>query len=222
MQYPSSITTKVAMALAGLFLVTFLSVHLAINLLLLLDDGGEAFASAAEFMATNPLIRLFEVVLLFSFGLHMFLGMLVSGRNRAARPTGYDAGERTPTSFLSRYMFHTGMIVLLFLAVHAADFYLIKVGLLDPPAGIGRHDFYARAMVLFSSPLYSLFYALSFVALGFHLNHAFQAAFQTLGLNHSRYMGIVRMAGTAYAIVVSAGFAFIPLKLAFFSTPPPF
>ena len=52
----SSITKKVVMALAGLFLITFLVIHLAINLLLMSNDNGAAYMVAVEFMTTNPLI----------------------------------------------------------------------------------------------------------------------------------------------------------------------
>ena len=47
----SSISKKFVMALAGLFLLLFLPVHLVINLMLLKVDP-EPFNSAAEFMAT--------------------------------------------------------------------------------------------------------------------------------------------------------------------------
>lgn len=215
LQY-SSITLKVVMALAGLFLVTFLGVHLGINLLLLKDDGGRSFSAAAEFMGTNPLIRISEIVLFAGFIIHIFTGFLVSGKNRASRPAGYEVGNRTETSFLSKYMLHTGMVVLLFLALHFSDYYFVKIGLVAPPEGIGRHDFYAMTLHLFSSTWYALFYMLSFLLLGFHLNHAIQSAFQTMGWNHTRYMGMIKVAGTVYSIAIALGFMVIPLYFIFF------
>jgi hypothetical protein len=64
--FASSIGRKLTMGLTGLFLCSFLLVHLSINLLMLLHDGGDTFNVWAEFMATNPLIRAMEVVLLFA------------------------------------------------------------------------------------------------------------------------------------------------------------
>lgn len=209
----SSITRKVLMALAGLFLVTFLLVHLGINLLLLKSDGGAAFTDAATFMATNPIIKVFEIVLFAGFLLHIFFGMLVSGQNRAARTTRYECANASDTSFFSKYMFHTGIIVLIFLLLHFIDFYFIKTGLVAPPPGIERHDFYHRALLLFSSPWYSLIYIAGFVSLGIHLNHAIQSAFQTLGWNHSRYMGAVKLASTIYSVCIAAGFSLVPVYL---------
>ncbi|TCD48151.1 succinate dehydrogenase cytochrome b subunit [Chlorobium sp. N1] len=212
----TSIARKLLMALAGLFLALFLPVHLGLNLLLLKGDGGESFTAAAEFMATNPFIRIAEPALFLGFLLHILYGFMVSGMNRAARPVGYERPNASQTSPLSKYMFQTGLVVLVFLAMHLADFWFLKVGILAPPEGIARHDFYHRALLLFSSPVSALFYVGCFLFLGFHLNHALQSAFQTIGLNHSRYTPAVKLLGSAYAVLMTAGFSLIPLRLAFF------
>ncbi|NTW55489.1 MAG: succinate dehydrogenase cytochrome b subunit [Chlorobiaceae bacterium] len=212
----SSITRKVLMALAGLFLVTFLCVHLGINLMLLRDDGGETFTAAASFMGTNPAIRVAEIVLFSGFLIHIFFGLWVSGQNRAARGKSYVVGNRSETSLLSKYMFHTGIIVFIFLVLHFIDFYFIKIGLVAPPPGIESHDFYHRTLVLFSSPVYSAIYIICFIFLGIHLNHAFQSAFQTLGLNHTKYMGAVKLIGSAYSLLMTAGFSLVPIYVYFF------
>ena len=212
----STITSKVIMALAGLFLVVFLLVHLGINLLLLADDGGSSFSAAATFMGTNPVIRLFEVVLFGGFLLHMVFGVLVSIRNRFSRPVRYQHKNLSETSPFSKYMFHSGIIVFIFLALHFIDFYFIKIGLIAPPAGIERHDFYHRTLVLFANRGYSAVYMVGFLFLGFHLNHAFQAAFQTIGLNHNKYIESIKVASSLYAIIVAGGFMVIPIWVMFF------
>jgi len=212
----SSITRKVLMALAGLFLVTFLCVHLGINLMLLKDDGGLMFSEAATFMGTNALIKVFEIVLFAGFLLHILFGLVVSVQNRAARPTAYACSNSSDTSFFSKYMFHTGIIVFVFLFLHFIDFYFIKIGLVAPPSGIAAHDFYGRTLLLFSSPWYSLFYIVSFIFLGIHLNHAIQSAFQTLGWNHSKYTDAVKIIGSAYSVLIAAGFSLVPIYLYFF------
>ncbi len=211
----SSITRKVLMALAGLFLVTFLCVHLGINLMLLKDDGGRMFTEAATFMGTNSVIKVFEIVLFAGFLLHILFGLLVSSQNRAARPIAYAYGNSSETSFFSKYMFHTGIIVFIFLALHFIDFYFIKIGLVAPPPGIASHDFYHRTLLLFSSPWYSLLYIGGFVFLGIHLNHAIQSAFQTLGWNHSKYTGAVKVIGSVYSVLIAIGFSLVPIYLYF-------
>lgn len=212
----SSITGKVIMALAGLFLVVFLLVHLGINLLLLADDGGRAFTGAATFMATNPVIRIAEVVLFGGFLIHMVFGMGVSIRNRRSRPIRYQHRSESETSPFSRYMLHSGLIVFIFLVLHFIDYYFIKVGLVAPPAGVERHDFYHRSLLLFADRGYSAVYIICFIFLGFHLNHAVQAAFQTIGLNHSKYTAGIKIFSTLYAIVIAGGFMTIPLWFIFF------
>ncbi|HHN47672.1 MAG TPA: succinate dehydrogenase, partial [Bacteroidales bacterium] len=67
----ASISRKVITALAGLFLITFLAVHLSTNLLMLRPDNGEAFQLAVEFLSTNPLIKIMEIVLFAGFIIHI-------------------------------------------------------------------------------------------------------------------------------------------------------
>ncbi len=212
----SSIAKKVFMAMAGLFLVSFLCVHLGINLMLLKDDGGRAFTEAATFMGTNALIKIFEIVLFAGFLIHIFFGMLVSGQNKSARPTLYAVSNHSDTAPFSKYMFHSGIIVLIFLVLHFFDFYFIKIGLVAPPPGVSAHDFYHRTLLLFASPWYSLLYIGCFVVLGIHLNHAIQSAFQTLGWNHSKYMDSVKLLGSIYSFVIAAGFTLVPVFILFF------
>jgi succinate dehydrogenase / fumarate reductase cytochrome b subunit len=204
------------MALAGLFLATFLSVHLGINLMLLKNDGGRAFTEAATFMGTNPVIKVFEIVLFGGFLLHIIFGLMVSGQNRAARPAPYACSNSSDTSLFSKYMFHTGIILFIFLVLHFCDFYFIKIGLVAPPHGIAIHDFYQRSLLLFSTPWYSILYIISFIVLGIHLNHAIQSAFQTLGWNHSKYMDAVKATGSAFSVVIAVGFSLVPIYILLF------
>jgi succinate dehydrogenase / fumarate reductase cytochrome b subunit len=43
--------------------------------------------------------------------------------------------------------------------------------------------------------------------------HGFQSAFQSLGANHKSYMPLIKKAGYAFAILVPAGFASLPIYL---------
>ena len=69
--FSTSIGRKLVMSLAGLFLVSFLLVHLGINLLVFLESK-EPFAIAAHFMATNPVISVMQYVLAAGFLLSLF------------------------------------------------------------------------------------------------------------------------------------------------------
>jgi succinate dehydrogenase / fumarate reductase, cytochrome b subunit len=204
----SSISKKFVMALAGLFLLTFLPVHFIINLLLLKNDP-EPFNKAAHFMATFPLVKIFEIVLMVAILIHITWGIFLQIQNWLARPVGYAGGQKSKTSFFSRFMIWTGSTVLTFLILHFINFYFIKLGLVkgDP------ENFYTVAHNLFKIPAYNYIYLTCFLLLGFHLYHAFSSAFQTLGLNHRIWTPVVKTVAWIYAIVIPAGFAFISISI---------
>jgi len=58
---------------------------------------------------------------------------------------------------------------------------------------------------------YVALYVSCMFILAFHLWHGFASAFQTLGLNHPKYNPIIRFVGRAFAIIVPALFALIPI-----------
>jgi succinate dehydrogenase / fumarate reductase, cytochrome b subunit len=213
----SSITKKIWMAFLGLFLMVFLVVHLGINLCLLRDDGGAWFTAAAHFMGTNYIVKVFEIVLFGGFIFHILLGIILQVQNWMARPVRYKITNKTVTPILSKYMIYTGGIVLIFLIIHFINFYFIKLGWVSNPnmTPEGEPDFYMIAQQLFASPVYSILYIVLFIALGFHLNQAFQAAWQTLGVNHPQYTTCIQRFGTFYAIVVPLGFIIIPIYYLF-------
>jgi len=212
----SSLSHKFILALAGLFLMLFLCTHLLTNLLMLTGDS-TAFNRAVEFLSTNPLIKVVEYVLFAAFIIHIIFGVIVWLSNNKARPVKYYVASGSETSYFSKFMIHTGLIIFVFLIIHLVNFYFVKLGLVAvPDYASDSHDFYAMAVVLFKEPLYSLIYVVCFIFLGFHLKHAFQSAFQTLGLNHDKYFPVIKVIGTIYALVISIGFSIIPVYFYFF------
>lgn len=204
----SSISKKLVMALAGIFLLFFLPVHLYVNLLLLRDDP-QIFNKAAYFMASFPVVRILEVLLIIALLAHIIWGLIVQIRNWTARPSGYVKLNKSDTSFFSRFMIWTGGAVMIFLVLHFFNFFFIKLGLVPGDA----EDFYAIAHNLFSIPAYNYIYIASFIILGLHLYHAVWSATQTLGLNHRFWTPVVRGLAVIYAIFIPAGFTFISVSL---------
>jgi succinate dehydrogenase / fumarate reductase, cytochrome b subunit len=204
----SSISRKFVMALAGIFLLLFLPVHLYINLMLLQSDP-LIYNKAAKFMGTFPLVRVLEVILIFSLIVHFTWGIIVQVQNWLARPESYARVNRSETSFFSRFMIWTGAAVLTFLALHFFNFFFIKLGLVagDP------EDFYTLAHNLFKIPAYNYIYLISFALLGLHLYHAIFSASLTLGLEHRIWTPVVKIFSVLYAIFIPAGFAFISITL---------
>ncbi|MDR4988027.1 MAG: succinate dehydrogenase cytochrome b subunit [Bacteroidales bacterium] len=213
----SSLSQKYIMALAGIFLMLFLISHLVTNLLMLAGDGGAAFRNAVSFLTRNPVIKITEYVLFAAFLVHILLGVVLQLHNYYARPVRYRKSLQTETAAFSRYMFHTGVIIFIFLVIHLVNFFFIRLGLVPlPEIAADRHDFYPVAVELFQNKWYSAVYIVSFVFLGFHLKHGFQSAFQSLGINHTKYTPAIKVIGTIYAIAISVGFAIIPVYFLFF------
>ncbi len=210
----SSLSHKYVMALAGLFLMLFLVFHLATNLLMLV--GREAFEGAVQFLTVNPLVKAMEYVLFAGFLIHIILGVLIWVHNTRSRPVKYHVPLKTETAAFSRFMIHTGVIIFIFLVIHLINFYFVKLGLTPVPEGAAdSHDFFSMAVIKFKNPWYSGFYILSFVFLGFHLYHAFQSAFQSLGLNHDKYFPAIKVIGAIYSIIIFIGFSSIPVYFLF-------
>jgi succinate dehydrogenase / fumarate reductase cytochrome b subunit len=216
--FTSSIGKKLFMSLAGIFLITFLLVHMGLNLLIIISDDPMVFNKAAHFMSTNTLIKIFEIVLFGGFLLHIIYALILQLQNWLARPKRYHKMAKTETSPFSRWMIHTAIIVLTFLVIHLADFYFkAKFGHIDDVivGGIHYHDLTSLVINKFKIPGFVIFYVATFIFLGFHLLHAFQSAFKTLGLNNKTYSPIIKALGILYTIIVVGGFTAIPLVIYF-------
>ncbi len=204
----SAVSKKFVMALAGLFLLIFLPVHLGINLMLLRSDP-EPFNSAAHFMATFPLVKVVEILLFLTIIVHITYGLLLQVQNWLSRPVGYSVRNKSETSAFSRFMIWTGGSVLIFLVIHFFNFYFIKLGIVEGDP----ENFYSVAYQLFNVPGYVILYWVCFLVLGLHLYHALQSAFQTLGLSNEFWTPLIKIISLIYAIAVPVGFAIIPLVI---------
>lgn len=212
----SSIGRKIVMSLTGLFLVSFLFVHLSGNFLLFKDDGGAAFNLYSKFMSTNAVIRVLEIGLVLGFGFHIYTAIVLTKINKAARPIGYAvSNDNQKVSWFSKNMGISGSIVLIFLIVHLLNFYFPyhygwdKTMLIE---GEEVKDMYTLVAIVFKNqPWYSILYIVAMLLLGFHLNHGFQSAFRTLGIDHVKYTPTITFLGTVISILVPLGFASMPI-----------
>src|SRR5512133_1102095 len=202
----SAISKKFVMALAGLFLLVFLPVHLIINLLLLKDDPAQ-FNNAAHFMATFPPVKVVEILLFLTIVVHISYGIFIQIQNWLSRPVRYAVRNKSETSAFSKFMIWTGGSVLIFMVIHFFNFYFMKLGWVEG----NPEDFYSVAHKLFAIPGYVVFYWVCFIVLGLHLYHALQSAFQTLGLKNDFWTPVIRVIALIYSIILPLGFASIPL-----------
>jgi len=219
--FSSTIGRKIIMSLTGLFLCSFLVIHLAGNLQLLREDGGQAFNIYSRFMSTNVIIRSIEIFLFLGFLFHIYDGLYLAYLNRKARGGQRYAVNRSEenSNWASRNMALLGTILLVFLVLHLYNFfYVARFGYLDPVEieGIEYKNVYTMVVSAFQIWWYVVIYVLAMVALGYHLIHGFASAFQTLGLNHKKYTPAIKAFGYGFSIIISAGFAMLPLYFFFF------
>lgn len=174
--------------------------------------SAEAFNEASHFMGTNPLIQYaMQPILIFGVVFHFIMGFVLEIRNKSARPIAYTHNKPSAnSSWMSRNMIYSGLVILFFIGLHFYDFWIpeIKYKYIDMMAGdTGRY--FPELQEEFENPIRVGLYCLAFVFLSLHLMHGFQSAFQSVGLQHNKYTPMIKKLGTAYAILIPLGFIFI-------------
>ena len=208
----SSIGKKIVMGLTGLFLVIFLMVHCGVNSLIFMNDGGELFNEAAEFMGTNVLIRTMEIVLFLGLLLHIFQGLYLVFENKKARPVQYAvANGKASSKWYSRSMGLLGTLLLIFLIIHLRHFWVVS-RLTDQITG-GSTTLFDEMKAVFTSPIPVVIYVFGMISLSYHLMHGFQSAFQTMGWNHKKYTPAVKMIGFWFSILIPFLFSMMPIAM---------
>jgi succinate dehydrogenase / fumarate reductase cytochrome b subunit len=221
--FTSSVGKKLVMSLTGLFLISFLVVHVGLNACIWANDNGEMFNKSAHFMGTTVVIRILEVGLFIMLILHIVQGYLLEAKNLSRRGQGYaiNLGNKA-SKWYSRTMALLGTILLLFLIIHINHFWISSRfgGLwnVQPLAeveynGKSYHNLYAEMIQVFQSPVVVIFYVFGCVSLAYHLMHGFHSAFRTLGVYNNRYLVMLRSLGIGFAVLVSIGFAMMPVSI---------
>ncbi len=211
----SSIARKVAMALSGLFLVFFLLQHFTINFTAVFSP--DIFNELSHFMGTNPLVQFaLQPVLIFGVVFHFVMGFVLEIKNRNARAikyAKYNGGANS--SWMSRNMIYSGLVVLAFLGLHFYDFWVpeivhkyIEFAPEDPTR------YYTELLHKFESPVRTGLYVLSFVFLALHLWHGFASSFQSVGFNN-KYSSAATKFAKVFAIGVPLGFVIVAVVLHF-------
>jgi succinate dehydrogenase / fumarate reductase cytochrome b subunit len=209
----SSLGKKLLMGLTGLFLISFLIVHCLLNSFIFLNDGGVMFNEGAQFMATNPIIRIMEIVLFFGLIAHALQALVLTLQNNKSRPVKYAVNDgKANSKWYSRSMGILGSLLLLFLVVHLSHFW-IDTKAAQFNGTIAEHNTYLEMIEVFHNPINVAVYLLGVLALAYHLLHGFPSAFQTLGWNHPKYNGLIKITGTLFSIVVPLIFAAMPVAI---------
>ena len=211
--FKTSVARKVTMALSALFLILFLIIHLAVNLTSVISEN--TFNELSHFMGTNPLIQFaMQPVLLAGVIFHFVMGFVLEIQNKKARGSekyyAYNGGANS--SWMSRNMIITGVMILLFLALHLWDFWVGEMNYkyiqFNEP---NPTRYYHELIEKFHEPLRVGMYVLCFVFLCLHLLHGFQSAFQSMGWKDDARKKLISQVGNWYSYIICGGFIFIAL-----------
>ena len=206
----SSISRKVAMALSGLFLILFLAQHFTINFTSVFSE--DLFNKLSHFMGTNPLVQfILQPILIFGVIFHFVMGFILEIKNRRSRKVNYSYQSGISSSWISRNMFFSGIVILSFLGLHFYDFWVpeIKYKYIEfLPDDSERY--YEELIHKFHNPTRVAFYSISFVFLSLHLMHGFASSFQSVGVNN-KYSNTIKTIAIAFSVLVPLGFIFIAI-----------
>lgn len=213
----SSIARKVAMSLSAFFLMVFLLQHFAINITSVCS--AETFNELSHFMGTNFFIQfIMQPILLIGVVFHFVMGFVLEFKNRSSRTVNYVKNNGSAnSSWMSRNMILSGVVILAFLLLHFVDFWIPEINTKfvqgdwsGMHAGEEGYRYFAELQHKFVNPVRVAIYCAAFVFLALHLLHGFNSAFQSLGANNKYTRGLKKF-GVAYAVLIPLGFIVIAL-----------
>lgn len=221
MLFRSTVGQKYVMAIAGLSFYLFLIVHLFGNTTLFFPpEAINTYAHTLE--KVKPVIIVIELVLLAIFLLHVILGIIITLKNRMARPVGYsmvtDAGEPSKKTISSKTMIWSGIIIFIFVVLHLLHF---KFGpnVADGYVVAGEEevwDLHRLVVEKFQNIGFLIWYLVALAIMGFHLRHALWSGFQSLGWGNEKYTPLLINISTLFAFLIAGGYIVIALYVHLF------
>jgi len=209
------------MALTGVGLFVFVVGHLLGNLQVF--GAPELINSYAHFLKSKPgLLWGARIGLLACVALHIAAAVTLTAMNKEARPAGYAGGTTYGSTFASRYMMVSGLVILAFLLYHLAHFTV----LLPAVNGIGDFrnlttilhgepvaDVYAMMVLGFQVWWVVVFYLIAMALLFLHLSHGLSARFQSVGWRNGVWWPRVQSFARSASLAIFLGYAVIPVAI---------
>ncbi len=210
----SSVGLKLLVALSGLGLFGFVIMHMLGNWQIFL--GPDALNSYAYLLKSNPQILWpARIGLLVIILVHVGATFKIKSRNRKARPDGYASEKSLTSTWASRHMMLTGLVILAFTLFHLAHYTLMLVdpSFADLHDAMGRHDVYTMVVTGFSNPFVAGFYIFAIILLGLHLSHGLSSIWQTLGINNKVWRPYLQKLGCLIALFIVLGNIAMPIAV---------
>ena len=201
------------MAVSGFLLFGFLVEHM-VGMMLFFKGPATLNGYGALLRYSPAVLWTARTVIISAAVVHIWTATVLVLRQWTARPIGYRTKNwrLRGATYAARTMKFTGPLVLLFVLFHLAHF---TWGLNVTPAPFVDGDVYANIASSFQFGWVTLVYAIGTSLIGLHLVHGGHSMFESLGLRHARFDGIIRaVVGGATAVIV-AGFIFLPCAIFF-------
>ena len=219
--FKSTVGRKILMAVTGVMLIGFITVHLLGNLSVF--AGADAINAYAKHLHDlGPLVWIFRLVMLVLFAVHITFGVQLYLENRAATPDNYAVQKTLVTTFSAKTMVFTGLIILAFLLYHLLHFTVqitnpeISAKNIEMVALADGHmtlNVFAMVTQSFQNAFIALVYIVAMIALTLHIFHGISSWVQTLGWSTGSSQDKVTSIGKIVAIVYGLAYIAIPLLL---------
>lgn len=223
------------MAVTGVVLVGFVTGHLVGNLQIF--AAPDKINGYAHFLQSlGPVLWAVRLLMLTCVGIHAWAAITLWLDSTAARGTEpYAETKWLQALWASRYMRHTGVVVIAFLLYHlaqftigvnrgffvgqafktriheyvmASDFHLI--GFPVVASGQAVHDVYSMVFLGFANPYVSIFYIVAVGLLAMHLWHGVDSMFQTFGWRNAKWSVCLRRIAAVFSLLYFLGSLTIP------------
>ncbi|NNE11875.1 MAG: succinate dehydrogenase cytochrome b subunit [Ilumatobacter sp.] len=219
--YSTAVGKKYVMAITGLIGIGFVISHLIGNLKLYLgvvEENGQRVYDVdiygeylreilVPILPRTYFLWILRLVLIGALLLHVHAAYTLTVMNRKARPVQYQTDrDYQVANFASRSMRWTGVIVLLYLFYHLADF---TWGWFNPD--FVRGEVYRNVDASLSQWWVAAIYIVANIALGIHLFHGTWSLFQSMGWNNPKFNEWRKALSVGIATIIVVGNVSFPI-----------
>lgn len=173
---------KLIISITSIFLLIFIIIHCLGNVGIYF--GKSYFNNYAELLHKNKIILWgFRITLLSTFLIHIFFSIIISIKNKLAKPINYTDIELQYSDLSSRLSLQTGIFILFFLIFHLLHLTIGKIDTdINSLINNNSKDIYNIVIISFKKSYIVLIYIISIIMLFSHIKHGIFSLQQTLGI----------------------------------------